>query len=168
MNADMRRSELLSILSNANSPISATLLAKKYNVSRQVIVGDIALLRATGAKIIATPRGYLVQNSDRGILHQIACIHDSEKMRAELYTIVGQGCKVIDVIVEHPVYGQLVGMLQLSTRDDVDQFILRCADSQPLSYLTGGVHLHTISCPSETAFERVKTELNQLGLLLTE
>jgi transcriptional regulator of NAD metabolism len=168
MNADARRKEILHILSGSGTPVSATALAQKLNVSRQVIVGDIALLRAKGSTVIATPRGYLLQYADKGIMRQIACAHCAGDMRAELDAIVDQGCRVIDVIVEHPVYGQLAGMLQIATRDDVGQFILRCADSQPLSYLTGGVHLHTISCPSEDAFLRVKQELDRLGFLLKE
>ena len=168
MNADARRKEIQRTLTGSSAPMSATTLAQKLNVSRQVIVGDIALLRAKGANVIATPRGYLLQYGDKGITHQIACAHYAGDMRAELDAIVDQGCRVIDVIVEHPVYGQLAGMLQIATHEDVDQFILRCADSQPLSYLTGGVHLHTLSCPNEDAFLRVKQELDRLGLLLQE
>ncbi len=172
MNAEMRRNEILKILSHADSPVSAKILANKLNVSRQVIVGDVAILRACGSNLIATPKGYILQSklqmTDKGISHQIACAHDAEGMLSELYAIVDAGCKVIDVIVEHPVYGQLIGLLQLSTRNDVDEFIIRCSEAQPLSYLTGGLHLHTVLCPDEAAFERAKEALNKLGILLTE
>lgn len=166
MNAESRRREILQILTDSNNPVSAGALAKRFGVSRQVIVGDVALLRAGGSAIIATPRGYLLQNTRRGITHQIACIHRPDEMRAELDAIVDRGCEVTDVIVEHPVYGQIVGMLQLATREDVDQFIKRCSAARPLSCLTGGLHLHTITCPSEAAYESVKTELDRLGFLL--
>ena len=168
MSAEIRRGELLKILMGASAPINATVLAKKLNVSRQVIVSDVAILRASGTTLIATPRGYILQNQDMGITHQLACVHDAQGMRTELYTIVDQGCKVIDVIIDHPVYGQIIGMLQLSNRNDVDEFILRCKQSQPLSYLTGGLHLHTVLCPDEAAFVHVKEELMNRGILLAE
>ena len=83
---------------------------------------------------------------------------------------VCEGCTVLDVIVDHPIYGQLTGPLQLSTRYDVVQFIARCAqaDAQPLSKLTEGIHLHTLSCPSEEAFQRVRTALHAMGVLLED
>ena len=84
--------------------------------------------------------------------------------------MVDQGCTVLDVIVEHPIYGQLTGPLQLSSRYDVAQFIRRCtqSDARPLSDLTEGIHLHTLSCPSEEAFSRVQAGLRELGALLEE
>jgi transcriptional regulator of NAD metabolism len=170
MNAEARRRNLLTILSSADAPVNATTLANKLDVSRQVIVNDIAFLRASGSALISTPRGYLLQKPDgssKGIIHQIACLHDSEGMRAELYAIVDAGCKVIDVVVEHPVYGQLVGMLQLSSRSEIEEFISRCSEAKPLSSLTGGVHLHTILCPSDDAFVRVKEELKKQKVLIT-
>ena len=82
--------------------------------------------------------------------------------------MVDQGCAVLDVIVEHPIYGQLTGPLQLSSRYDVGQFLSRCAGegARPLSDLTGGIHLHTLSCPDEDAFSRVREVLRDLGVLL--
>ena len=81
-----------------------------------------------------------------------------------------QGCTVVDVIVEHPLYGQLTGSLQLSSRYDVAQFIARSqsADAMPLSQLTDGTHLHTLLCPSESAFQRVTARLREQGILLEE
>ena len=80
---------------------------------------------------------------------------------------VCEGCTVLDVIVEHPVYGQLTAPLALSSRYDVEQFIRRMADShaQPISALTGGVHLHTLSCPSEAVFAHLKATLANMGML---
>ena len=79
-----------------------------------------------------------------------------------------QGCTVVDVIVEHPIYGQITGPLELSSRYDVSQFLLRSAETQPLSVLTEGIHLHTLSCPDEAAFTRVQNALRTLGVLLEE
>lgn len=168
MQADARRRAILDILRKAQQPISATALAGRFSVSRQVIVGDVALLRTAGEAISATPRGYVMQQSPSGIIHQIACRHDTAGMEAELNAIVDHGCVVVDVVVEHPIYGQLTGALQMSSRYDVQQFIRRCQDSdaRPLSDLTGGIHLHTIACPDEAAFDRVCQALAQLNILL--
>jgi hypothetical protein len=91
-------------------------------------------------------------------------------MVEELNAIVDQGCTVVDVVVEHPLYGQLVGKLELSNRYEVSQFVKRCqeAEAQPLSNLTDGVHLHTIRGPHEDALRRVKESLKELGFLLNE
>lgn len=84
--------------------------------------------------------------------------------------MVDEGCSVIDVIVEHPIYGQLTGTLQISNRHEVDLFMERCAhsDAQPLSALTEGIHLHTLSCPNEGALLRVKAALEKFDILLTK
>ena len=168
MRAEERRQAICDSLKAAHQPISATALAARFSVSRQIIVGDIALLRAAGADISATPRGYVIQKSPAGLIRQVACRHTAEGMEAELNAMVDQGCTVLDVIVDHPIYGQLTGPLQLSSRYDVAQFIARCAqaDARPLSDLTEGIHLHTLSCPSEDAFRRVRTALREMGVLL--
>ena len=169
MRAEERRQAILDTLNQAGHPISATVLARQFSVSRQIIVGDIALLRAAGADISATPRGYIAhQPSPAGLVRQVACRHDARGMEAELNAMVDQGCTVLDVIVEHPIYGQLTGPLQLSSRYDVSQFIARCAqaDARPLSDLTEGIHLHTLSCPDEAAFQRVRTALREMDVLV--
>lgn len=164
MQAEQRREAILDILRQSAQPVSAGTLASRFSVSRQVIVGDIALLRAAGAEIAATPRGYVVQRSPAGLVRQVACQHDAAGMEAELNVMVDHGCTVLDVIVEHPIYGQLTGPLQLSSRYDVAQFIARCP--RPLSALTEGIHLHTLSCPDNAAYERVRGELLSMGILL--
>jgi len=164
MNAETRRQAVLEVLRQANQPISAGALANRFSVSRQIIVGDIALLRAAGEDISATPRGYVILPETAGLVRQVPCRHDAAGMEAELNAMVDQGCTVLDVIVEHPIYGQLTGPLQLSSRYDVAQFIARC--TRPLSALTEGIHLHTLSCPSEDAFLRVQDALRKMGILL--
>lgn len=166
MRAEERRQAILEHLRQSSRPVSAGLLAERFSVSRQVVVGDVALLRASGADISATPRGYVILKADRGLIRRVACRHDGRGMEAELCAVVDQGCSVLDVIVEHPVYGQLTGPLQLSSRYDVGQFLSRCAGARPLSDLTGGIHLHTLSCPDEDAFRRVRDVLRDLGVLL--
>ena len=170
MRAEERRQAICDSLKAAHQPISATALAARFSVSRQIIVGDIALLRAAGADISATPRGYVIQKSPSGLLRQVACRHTAEGMEAELNAMVDQGCTVLDVIVEHPIYGQLTGQLQISSRYDVGQFVQRCRrqEAAPLSQLTEGIHLHTVACPSQEAYDRVRESLSKLGFLLEE
>ena len=168
MRAEERRQAILEHLRQSSRPVSAGFLAERFSVSRQAIVGDVALLRASGADISATPRGYVILRADQGLIRRVACRHDAAGMEAELCAVVDQGCAVLDVIVDHPIYGQLTGPLQLASRYDVGQFLSRCgeAGARPLSDLTGGIHLHTLSCPDEAAFLRVQNVLRELGVLL--
>ena len=169
MQAAERRAEILEVLRGAKGAVSATQLAARFGVSRQVIVGDVALLRAGGADICATPRGYTCRRAAAALIGRVACRHDGAQMSAELYAIVDAGCTVVDVIVEHPIYGQLTGPLQLASRADVDAFLARCAgsDAQPLSALTEGIHLHTLACPSPEAYAAAQRALADLGVLFT-
>jgi len=168
MEAASRRQAILDRLRTADRPVSASALAAGLNVSRQIIVGDIALLRAGGAEIFATPRGYVLPRATDGITRTIACRHTLAQTGQELDILVDNGCTVLDVIVEHPVYGQLTGQLQISSRYDVEQFLTRIRDSDaaPLSMLTGGLHLHTLCCPNEDAYTRACAALKAAGLLL--
>jgi len=168
MDAQERRQVIAQRLACADRPVSAAALARECSVSRQVIVGDVALLRAGGMDIDATPRGYVLPGPSAGLTRTLACRHGADQMEAELNAIVDQGCTVLDVVVEHPIYGQLTGSLQLSSRYEVGQFVSRCLlqSAPPLSQLTEGIHLHTIACPDEEAFLRVRAALNTLGVLL--
>lgn len=173
MNTSERRLEIISQLKSQEAPISASHLASLLNVSRQIIVSDVALLRAQGFNISATPRGYiLIQSSNVAISHAneviLACRHSSEQLQEELYTIVDFGAKIIDVTIEHSIYGQLSGTLNLTSRYDVDLFLEKIKNSsdQPLSILTEGVHLHKIACKDEKTFELIKKALDEKGMLV--
>ena len=168
MQSEERRNRILNALKEADGPVSAGTLASRLDVSRQIIVGDIALLRASGEDITATPRGYVMSHAPAGLIRKIAVKHTSAMLEEELTTIVDMGCGVLDVIVDHPMYGEITGKLQLFSRYDISRYMERCsnAGAHPLSALTEGVHMHTISCPSEEAFERVVRELDRKGILL--
>ena len=170
MKAEDRRQAILSRLKSSAGPHSATALAKEVGVSRQVVVGDVALLRAFGHEISATPRGYVLERDTGMLLRTLACIHSAGDMRRELEIMVDNGCIVRDVIVEHPIYGQLTGSLELKSRYDVNQFVERSANAEamPLSALTDGIHLHTLLCPDDEAYARVVAELHAEGFLLPE
>ena len=165
MTAIERRTAIYQVLS-ADTPISATALAGRFGVTRQVVVGDVALLRAEGRSVIATPRGYIIPVPD-GFVRTIACVHNAQQTRDELNAMVDCGCTVIDVVVEHPVYGQLTAPLAISSRYDVEQFIekMASASASPLSALTEGIHLHTLSCPDEAVFNHLRDKLREMGML---
>ena len=160
MKAEERRAVIAQTLT-ADRPISATALAGRFSVSRQIIVGDIAL------HIVATPRGYKLGETT-GLIRAVACLHTAGQTEAELLTMVDHGCTVIDVVVDHPIYGQLTGQLSLASRYDVGQFVEKIRETVPLSALTGGVHLHHLRCPDEEAYRRVCQELDKLGVLYTQ
>lgn len=167
MKAEERRKIIAQTLTT-DRPISATALAGKFSVSRQIIVGDIALLRAAGLDIVATPRGYKLGETS-GLIRTVACIHAGvDALEQELLAMVDNGCTVLDVVVEHRLYGEITGQLSLSSRYDVQQFVERAKDASTLSSLTGGLHLHNLRCPDEEAYQRVCRELEKLGILYAQ
>ena len=168
MNAAQRRESILEKLSAAKAPVSASALAGQLGVSRQIVVGDVALLRAGGAQIDATPRGYQLHPAEKGFTGILACVHSTEdEMPTELYTVVDQGGVVVDVTVENSLYGELCGNLNIASRYDVDNFIRQAKDTPEclLSRMTGGVHLHTLHCPDAGTFQRIKKALDEKGIL---
>ena len=58
MNTAERRNEILNLLQNADAPVAARKLASQFGVSRQVIVQDMAVIRAATPGILSTTRGY--------------------------------------------------------------------------------------------------------------
>lgn len=169
MNAAERRQKILSLLESSRVPVNATALAGACRVSRQVIVGDIALLRAFNYHILSTPRGYLYPpgSADENRRYVIACRHTKDQLQKELYLVVDNGGGILDVIVEHPVYGQISGGLHIFSRHDVDTFMNKLNNGQasPLSRLTDGVHLHTICCRKEEDYQRILSALEAEGIL---
>ena len=118
------------LLRQSAQPVSASTLAGQLSVSRQIIVGDIALLRAGGADILATPRGYCLQNAAAaGLTRRVAVRHDEAGMEAELNTMVDNGCTVVDVIVEHPLYGEWVQGYSSKEYADSTKEIIDCVDA---------------------------------------
>lgn len=162
-----RREIIMTQLAVSDKPISASRFAQKFGVSRQIIVGDIALLRAAGENIIATARGYLLEQEEVRLESKVAVAHDSSRTEEELQLIIENGGEVVDVIVDHPLYGELVGGLHLKTQADITAFL---ADYQKnptslLSQLTGGIHLHTIRYQREQDLINIKAALSTAGIL---
>ena len=125
-----------------------------------------ARLHEAHQPISATARGYVIPDAgETGLPRQVACRHDGTGTRDELNAMVDCGCTVVDVIVDHPVYGQLSAPLHLRSRLDVEQFMARMEGAAPLSQLTDGIHLHSLSCPDEASYEHLKARLRELGFL---
>lgn len=168
-----RRKKILSLLKNADGPITGTELAKIANVSRQVIVNDMNLLKALNEPIIATNQGYLYLKSDnenRLFEKKIVCCHTKEQGEDELLTIVDCGVTVKNVIVEHPIYGEITASMMFSNRLDVLNFIHQVNNTNAsfLSQLTDGTHLHVISAPTMEQLERAEELLRQKGYLVED
>ncbi|MGC8820479.1 MAG: transcription repressor NadR [Fervidobacterium sp.] len=160
-----RRYEIVEILKKSKSPVKGKDLSQMLGVSRQIIVSDIAQLREEGYRIVSTRDGYLLDTGGK-IRRTIAVKHSSEEIYDELKTIVENGGKVIDVIVEHPIYGEITGRIDVSSIDDVEKFIslLKSSNTKPLLEISGGIHLHTIETSDEKTMERVLEAIDKYRL----
>ncbi|WP_180946864.1 transcription repressor NadR [Peptostreptococcus faecalis] len=173
MSTSNRRDEILEILKSEEKPISAKKLADIFGVSRQIIVGDIALIRASEVNIISTNRGYLLDKSDKKIekgifSRKFKVKHSANETKEELYLIVDAGCRVVDVRVEHKIYGEIGGALNISNRREVDQFIssLDNIHNIPLSSLTNSEHFHLVESTSKENLDYAEEMLKKRGFLI--
>jgi transcriptional regulator of NAD metabolism len=170
METEKRRRELLKLLRKASRPLTGAELASHFNVSRQVIVQDIAILRASGEQIFASLQGYLVPSrpQESWVRAVAACRHTREQIEDELGIVVDLGGRVLDVIVEHPVYGELRGNLMVASRRDLSLFLesLDKTAANPLLALTGGIHLHTLEAPDQKVMEEITAALDKAGYLV--
>ncbi len=170
MNSQQRREKITDILQNSEKAVSASTLAEQLHVSRQIIVSDIALLRAKDFDILSTPRGYILntRQSENEFIFRVACMHSSDLVKQEIYAIVDNGGKLVDVMVEHPLYGQLIGKLNISSRFDANDFLekLDSKNISLLSQLTDGIHLHTISCKDESISQRILNALSEINIMI--
>jgi transcriptional regulator of NAD metabolism len=167
--SNRRRRRIVQWMASQGGPIRGEQLAKHLRVSRQCLVQDIAILRAGGEEILATPRGYrLPTGPARAHRAILACRHEPERTEEELQILVDYGVKVLDVIVEHPEYGELRGSLMIESRADVQDFLahIRTSKAALLSSLTGGVHLHTVEASRPEMISQAKARLRARGFLL--
>lgn len=171
MNGEERRREVLKKIRSNALPLSGSGLAASFGVSRQVIVQDIALLRAENHNIISTNRGYILQSdSSKKIARVFHVRHTNKQIADELNTIVDCGGRVTDVTVVHEVYGKITADLEISSRRDVLDFINRMEVNQtrPLKELTNGIHSHTVVADSEEILDYVGAGLLAKGYLIRE
>lgn len=166
-----RRQLLVTTLLQTSEPITGRELGDLANVSRQVIVGDINLLKAKGEPIIATSRGYVYMHPEIDILRTekvIVCNHTAEQTKEELNILVDNGITVKDVRIEHPVYGDLTASVMVSNRSEVKKFInnIQITNAAFLLELTEGIHLHTLIANSEQEIENAMEALRTVGILV--
>lgn len=169
MEGNRRREQLIKILSEAAEPISGGELSRLLGVSRQVIVQDMALLRASDINILSTTKGYLLYRSEQAGVKRLFCVkHTDDQIEDELCTIVDNGGKVLDVLVKHEIYGQITTPLIIRNRQDVYDFVNKVNTHKivPLNKLTYGVHQHTIEADSEETLDRIETKLSEKGYLI--
>lgn len=167
MEKESRQDLLLKYLREAEEPISGSKLAKHFHVSRQVIVQDIALLRAGGISISATGKGYILEQEKFVRIYHVN--HTADQILDELNAIVDCGARVENVFVEHDVYGVLAAPLDCASRRDVKLFMeqITAGTSQPLTSLTKGMHAHRVSAPNEEILDAVEQSLKELGILIS-
>lgn len=194
MTGEERRAGIITTIKESATPISGAALAKKYEVSRQVIVQDIALLRATHNEIYSTPKGYMliephiesaqtvkVNNTETVTQTEIpesvkvcsrvySVSHTDEEIENELNIFVDMGGRVKDVIIKHEIYGTIRADLPISCRRHVKEFVegVKSGKSRPLKNLTSGTHFHTIEADNEETLELIEAELNKKGYLVKE
>lgn len=167
MKAEKRREEILSLMGNTENPLPANVLAERFNVSRQVIVQDIAILRANGYGITSTNRGYLLAGKARAT-RVFKCRHTFGEIVDEGSLIIGEGGRVEDVFVNHRLYGRISARLDLCTRTHVEELYrsLVSGASKPLMSVTDGYHYHTVSAPSEETLDAIEKKLREAGFLI--
>ena len=161
-----REKRIIEILESSETLVSGTYLAELFNVSRQVIVQDIAILKARNIDIISTNRGYRLLS--KGIKKIIQVKHDDSEIRNELNAIVDLGASIEDVFVVHKTYGEIRVKLDIKSRRDVDLLVenINSKLSKPLKNLTDNYHYHTIIVENENIFKEVKDKLKSLGILI--
>ena len=166
MKAAERREQLKKILAASPVPVSGSSLAAKLSVSRQVIVNDIAILRAEGTDILSTTHGYSMSREQ--LCRRVFKVrHTREECETELNLFVDCGAVVKDVFVSHRVYGVIRGELDIRSRLDVSNFLesIRTGKSTLLSSTTEGYHYHTLLAPSESVLDMIENRLWEMGFL---
>lgn len=167
MSGEERRNKILKSINESMEPVSAALLAGEYGVSRQAIVQDIALLRASGHNIISTHRGYVMEKKSKPV-RIFKVRHNDEELVAELYAIVDLGGFVEDVFINHKVYGRVRAELNINSRKKADELMsmIKSGKSSPLKNITSGYHYHTVTADSEEILDEIGDKLREMGFLI--
>jgi len=171
MDAINRRKKIMEVIQMSDGCTTGSELSALLDVTRQVVVQDIALLRASGIPIIATSSGYMIIDmvTRARPLKVFTCRHETlEQAEQELTLIVESGGKVRDVIIEHPIYGEISGALMVSTMEAVKNLIERLSqkESMMLTSITGGVHMHTVEAAEEKTLVLIEKKLCDAGILI--
>ena len=171
LSGEERREKLIKILEESTSPVSGTELAGQFEVSRQVIVQDIALLRAVNKNILATNKGYVLfreKEQKNKVQRVVGVCHEDKDILKEFECILDFGARVLDCIVEHEIYGQISVELAIQSMEEAEKFLeqLEKCESKSLNILTGGVHYHTIEAANIRILDAVERALDEAGYLV--
>lgn len=166
MNTTERRGEILKILRSTESPVAARALASRFGVSRQVIVQDLAVIRASTPGILSTTRGYVMQQ-DSSCTREFKVKHSQEQAAEELNLIVDCGGRVKNISISHRVYGRVSAEMDIRSRQDVAEFVeaLKNSRSTVLSSATSGYHYHLVEAASEDRLDLIQKQLAEAGFL---
>lgn len=169
MTGSDRRTDIIRMIRETQTPVPAKSLAALFHVSRQVIVQDIALIRAAGYDVISTNRGYLL-NGPKTVTRIFKVQHTDDQLAEELCTVVDLGGTVENVMVNHRVYGHLEAELHISSRRKVEEFLndIKSGKSSPLKNITSNYHYHTVSADSEETLDLIQEELKRKGFLVEQ
>ncbi len=167
MKSAERRKEILRFLGDTETPVPANVIKEKFGVSRQVIVQDIAILRANGYGIISTNKGYVLDLKAR-LSRVFKCRHSLEELIEEGEIIISSGGIIDDISVNHRLYGKISANLMLSNRIHVEELYRSLASgaSKPLMSVTDGYHYHAVSADSEKALDEIENKLRERGFLI--
>ena len=167
MTTAQRREEILALLNQADAPIAAKDLAARVGVSRQVIVQDLAVIRASRPNIISTNRGYILQQQETGCLREFKVRHTPEQAEQELNLIVDHGGRVKNISISHRVYGRVTAEMDIRSRQDVNEFVqaINSSHSSVLSSATSGYHYHLIEASSQARLDLIGEQLKKAGFL---
>lgn len=166
MKGNERRQAILELLRNEAEPVNGAYIAEKFSVSRQVVVQDIAILRANGENIISVHKGYFLQKDNR-ITRVFKVCHSDEQVEEELNLFVDLGGKIDDVFVYHKVYGVIKASMNIKSRRDVQNYIkdMKSGKSSGLKNITSDFHYHTISAEDVATLEEIQEALYNKGFL---
>ena len=156
MTGSRRREEIVSKIKSSEVPVPGKELAKVYDVSRQVIVQDIALIRAAGYDIISTNRGYIL-NAPHTVTRVFKVSHTDAQMEDELCSI------------NHRIYGHMEAPLDVASRRNVKEFMegLHSGKSSPLKNITSNYHYHTVEADSEETLDLIEQVLKEKDYLVS-
>ena len=167
MTGSERRNAIINQIRSSSAPVPGKALAASYDVSRQVIVQDIALIRAAGYDIISTNRGYIL-SEDTAVSRTFKVRHTDSQLEEELNAIVDLGGCVKNVMVNHKVYGRMEAELNITSRRKVKEFItdIRSGKSSPLKNITSDYHYHVVEADSEETLDLIEEMLREKGFLV--
>lgn len=167
MKTSQRRTEILRLLQESDGPVAARELAARFGVSRQVIVQDMAVIRASTPGILSTTRGYTIQQENVSCTREFKVRHRQDQAAEELNLIVDCGGHVKNISISHRVYGRVTAEMDIRSRRDVQEFVeaLESSRSTVLSSATSGYHYHLVEAASEERLDLIGQQLERAGFL---